>query len=40
VIFYIHFTNASNYTPGAVTEFNRDAVMRNLEAVLSMIYIK
>jgi hypothetical protein len=37
VIFFIHFTNASNYTPGTVTEFNRDAVMRNLEAVLSMI---
>jgi hypothetical protein len=37
VIFFIHFTNASNYTPGTVTEFNRDAVMQNLEAVLSMI---
>lgn len=37
VIFYIHYTNASNYTPGTVIEFNRDAVMRNLEAVLSMI---
>lgn len=37
VIFYIHYTNAGNYTPGTVTEFNRDAVMRNLEAVLSMI---
>jgi hypothetical protein len=40
VIFYIHFTNVSNYTPGTVTEFNRDAVMRNLQAVLSMIAIK
>ena len=40
VIFFIHFTNASNYTPGTVTEFNRDAVMRNLQAVLSMIAIK
>jgi hypothetical protein len=40
VIFYIHFTNASNYTPGTVTEFNRDAVMQNLQAVLSMIAIK
>jgi hypothetical protein len=37
VIFYIHFTSASNYTPGTVTEFNRDAVMRNLQAVQSMI---
>ncbi len=40
VIFFVHFTNASNYTPGTVTEFNRDAVMRNLEAVFSMITIK
>jgi len=40
VIFYIHFTNTSNYTPGTVTDFNRDAVMQNLQAVLSMIYIK
>jgi hypothetical protein len=40
VIFFIHFTNASNYTPGTVTEFNRDAVMQNLQAVLSMISIK
>ena len=36
VIYYIHFTNVSNYTPGTVVEFNRDAVMRNLQAVLSM----
>jgi len=40
VIFFIHFTNVSNYTPGTVTEFNRDAVMRNLEAVLSMIKVQ
>ncbi len=39
VIFFIHFTNASNYTPGTVTEFNRDAVMQNLQAVLSMMKI-
>ncbi len=37
VIFYIHYTNAANYTPGTVTEFNRGAVMKNLEAVLSML---
>jgi hypothetical protein len=37
VIYFIHFTNASNYTPGTVTEFNRHAVMQNLQAVLSMI---
>jgi hypothetical protein len=35
VVFFIHFTNVSNYTPGTVTEFNRDAVMRNLQAVFS-----
>jgi hypothetical protein len=40
VIFFIHSTNVSNYTPGTVTEFNRDAVMRNLEAVLSMIKVQ
>jgi len=37
VIFFIHFTNAGNYAPDTVTEFNRDSVMRNLEAVLSML---
>jgi hypothetical protein len=40
VIFYIHYTNVGNYTPGTVFEFNRDAVMRNLEAVLSMIKVQ
>ena len=40
VIYYIHYTNAGNYTPGTVTEFNRDAVMRNLQAVLSMVAIQ
>ncbi len=40
VIFFIHFTNVGNYTPGTVTEFNRDAVMRNLQAVLSMIKVQ
>ncbi len=40
VIYYIHYTNASNYPPDTVTEFNRDAVMRNLQAVLSMITIQ
>jgi hypothetical protein len=37
VIFFIHFTNSGNYPPGTVTDFNRDAVMQNLKAVLSMI---
>ncbi|MBI5954631.1 MAG: hypothetical protein HY865_23490 [Chloroflexi bacterium] len=40
VIFYIHYTNVGNYTPGTVTEFNRDAVMQNLEAVLSMVKVQ
>jgi hypothetical protein len=40
VIFFIHSTNVGNYAPGTVTEFNRDAVMQNLQAVLSMIAIK
>jgi hypothetical protein len=40
VIFFIHFTNVGNYTPGTVTEFNRDAVMQNLQAVLSMIKVQ
>jgi hypothetical protein len=40
VVFFIHFTNVSNYTPGTVTEFNRDAVMRNLQAVFSSFAIK
>jgi hypothetical protein len=40
VIYFIHSTNASNYTPGTVTEFNRDAVMQNFRAVLSTLAIK
>ncbi len=40
VIFYIHFTNAGNYAPGVVTEFDREAVMKNLNAVLSMIKVQ
>jgi len=40
VIYYIHFTNASNYTPGTVTEFDRDAVMQQLNGVFSTLTIK
>jgi hypothetical protein len=40
VIYFIHYTNAGNYTPGAVTEFNREAVMQNLQAVFSTLAIK
>ena len=40
VVFFIHSTNVGNYTPGTVTEFDRDAVMKNLEAVLSMIKVQ
>jgi hypothetical protein len=40
VIYYIHYTNASNYTPGTVTEFDRDAVMQQLDDVFSTFTIK
>ncbi len=40
VIYYIHYTNASNYTPGTVTEFDRDAVMQQLDGVFSTFTIK
>jgi hypothetical protein len=40
VIYYIHYTNASNYVPGTVTEFDRDTVMQNLYDILSTLTIK
>jgi hypothetical protein len=40
VIYFIHYTNVSNYTPGTVTEFDRDAVMQNLYGVFSTFAIK
>lgn len=40
VIYFIHYTNASNYTPGTVTEFDRDAVMQQLDGVFSTFTIK
>lgn len=40
VIFYIHSTNASNYAPGTVTEFDRDAVTQSFYGVFSTLTIK
>jgi hypothetical protein len=40
VVFYIHYTNASNYTPGTVTEFDRDAVMQSFYDIFSTLTIK
>jgi len=40
VIFYIHSTNASNYAPGTVTEFKRDAVTQSFYGVFSTLTIK
>jgi hypothetical protein len=40
VIYFIHFTNVSNYTPGTVTEFDRDIVMQSLNGIFSTLTIK
>jgi hypothetical protein len=40
VIYYIHSTNIGNYTPGTVTEFDRDAIMQKLYSVFSTLTIK
>ena len=40
VIYYIHSTNVENYTPGTVTEFNRNAVLQQLYGVFSTFTIK
>jgi len=40
VIYFIHSTNIGNYTPGTVTEFDRDAIMQKLYGVFSTFTIK
>jgi hypothetical protein len=40
VIYFIHFTNVSNYTPGTVTDFDRDIVMQSLNGIFSTLTIK
>jgi hypothetical protein len=40
VIYYLHYTNVSNYTPGTVTEFDRDAVLQQLGGIFSTLTIK
>lgn len=39
-IYFIHYTNIGNYTPGAVTEFDRDALMKKFNKILSTITIQ
>ena len=40
VIYFIHSTSIDNYTPGTVTEFDRDALMQKLFGVFSTFTIK
>jgi hypothetical protein len=40
VIYYIHYANIGNYTPGTVTEFDRDALMQKLYGVFFTFTIK
>jgi len=40
VIYFIHSTNIGNYTPGTVTEFDRDALIKKLYGVFSTFTIK
>jgi hypothetical protein len=36
----MHSSNIGNYTPGTITEFDKDAVVKNLYGVFSTIVIK
>jgi hypothetical protein len=40
VIYFIHYSNIMNYTPGAVTEFDSNALMQKLDGVFSTFAIK
>jgi hypothetical protein len=40
VIYYIHSTNVGNYTPGTVTEFDRDAITQKLYGIFSTFAIQ
>jgi hypothetical protein len=40
VVYFIHYTNASNYTPGTITEFDSDSIVKNLYGVFSTVVIK
>jgi hypothetical protein len=40
VIYFIHYTNIGNYTPGTVTEYDSAALMKKLNNVLATFTIK
>lgn len=40
VIYFLHSSNIGNYTPGAVTEFDRNAIIQKLSSVFSTFTIK
>lgn len=40
IIYYIHYTNPGNYEPGAVTEFDREALLRHFDEILSTLVLK
>jgi hypothetical protein len=40
IVFFIHFSNIGNFTPGAVTEFDRDALLQKLTDVLKTFTLK
>jgi hypothetical protein len=40
LIYFIHFTNIGNYTPGTVTEFDRDALIQKFDSIFSTFTIK
>ena len=40
VVTFIHYTNIGNYTPGAVTEFDRNALMQKFNDILSTFTIQ
>jgi len=40
VIYFIHYTNIGNYPPGAVTEFDRNAILQRLDSVFSTFNVK
>ncbi len=40
VIYYLHSSNIGNYPPGAVTEFDRNAIIQKLYGVFSTFAIK
>ena len=40
VIFFIHYSNIGNYSPGVVTEFDLNGLLQKFNEILSTFHVK